>query len=96
MYPEGSGELEDGEDYSAWLRRRRLELLAFDARLAGVPPALLEALWEACSTHTGAPQQGARGVLPWDYGCGLAARWRDQVPLDADAPPVETSGRSAV
>jgi hypothetical protein len=25
----------------------RLEFLAFDARLAGVPPALLEALWEA-------------------------------------------------
>jgi hypothetical protein len=24
-----------------------LKLLAFDARLAGVPPALLEALWEA-------------------------------------------------
>ena len=25
----------------------RLELLAFDARLAGVSPTLLEALWEA-------------------------------------------------
>jgi hypothetical protein len=27
--------------------RDRLELLAFDARLAGVPPGLVEALWEA-------------------------------------------------
>jgi hypothetical protein len=27
--------------------RDRLELLAFEARLAGVPPILLEALWEA-------------------------------------------------
>jgi hypothetical protein len=34
------------EDYSAWPRRDRLELLAFDARLAGVPQALLEALWQ--------------------------------------------------
>jgi hypothetical protein len=29
------------------LRDRQLDLLAFDARLADVPPALLEALWEA-------------------------------------------------
>jgi hypothetical protein len=35
------------EDYSGWSLRERLELLAFDARLAGVPQALLEALWEA-------------------------------------------------
>ena len=35
------------EDYSGWPLRGRLELLAFDARLAGVPQALLEALWEA-------------------------------------------------
>jgi hypothetical protein len=27
--------------------RQRLELLAFDARLAAVPPTLLAALWEA-------------------------------------------------
>jgi hypothetical protein len=37
---------EQGEDYRGWPLRQRLELLAFDARLAGVPP-LLEALWEA-------------------------------------------------
>jgi len=29
------------------LRDRLLDLLAFDARLADMPPALLEALWEA-------------------------------------------------
>jgi hypothetical protein len=32
--------------YSGWPLRRRLELLAFDARLTDVPPGLLEALWE--------------------------------------------------
>ena len=36
-----------GENYRVWPLRQRLELLAFDARLAGVPKALLEALWEA-------------------------------------------------
>jgi hypothetical protein len=35
------------EDYRGWSLRSRLELLAFDARLTGTPPALLEALWEA-------------------------------------------------
>jgi hypothetical protein len=34
------------EHYRGWLLRDRLEFLGFDARLAGVPPALLEALWE--------------------------------------------------
>lgn len=38
---------EQGEDYRGWPLRRRLELLAFDARLAGVSQALLESLWEA-------------------------------------------------
>jgi hypothetical protein len=33
--------------YAGLSVRDRPELLAFDARLAGVPPALLEALWEA-------------------------------------------------
>ena len=42
----GEGD-KQGEDYRGWPLRQRLELLAFDARLAGVPPALLEALWEA-------------------------------------------------
>jgi hypothetical protein len=37
---------ERGEDYRGWPLRQRLELLAFDARLAGVPQVLLEALWE--------------------------------------------------
>jgi hypothetical protein len=36
-----------GEDHSGWPLRQRLELLAFDARLAGVPQALLAALCEA-------------------------------------------------
>jgi hypothetical protein len=34
-------------DYRGWPLRQRLELLAFDARLAGVPQALLASLWEA-------------------------------------------------
>lgn len=37
---------QEGEDYRGWPLRQRPELLAFDARLAGVPPALLEAVWE--------------------------------------------------
>ena len=44
--PVGPGEGPD-QDYFGWPLRDRLELLAFDARLAGVPQALLEALWEA-------------------------------------------------
>jgi hypothetical protein len=40
-------EAREVEDYSGWPLRDRLGLLAFDARLAGVPQALLEALWEA-------------------------------------------------
>jgi hypothetical protein len=35
------------EDYSGWSLRDRLELLAFEARLAGLPLALVTALWEA-------------------------------------------------
>ena len=38
------------EDYSGWPLPAKLELLAFDARLAGAPQALLEALWEAIDT----------------------------------------------
>jgi hypothetical protein len=34
-------------DYSGWSLRDRLELLAFDARLAGAPQVLIAALWEA-------------------------------------------------
>jgi hypothetical protein len=40
----GAGEV---EDYIGWPLQDRLELLAFDARLTGPPPGLLEALWEA-------------------------------------------------
>ena len=48
MYLDPAGAREGLEEaYSGWSLRDRLELLAFDARLAGVPPALLEALWEA-------------------------------------------------
>jgi hypothetical protein len=39
-------------DYSGWPLRNRLELLAFDARLAGVPQELLEALWEVIDQTT--------------------------------------------
>jgi hypothetical protein len=35
------------EAYCGWTLHDRLELLAFDAQLAGVPQALLEAFWEA-------------------------------------------------
>jgi hypothetical protein len=47
--PAKQGGLDDcmvDEHYRGWLLRDRLEFLGFDARLAGVPPALLEALWE--------------------------------------------------
>jgi hypothetical protein len=43
--PAGPGE-DPREDYPGWTLRDRLELLAFDARLTGVP-VLLEALWKA-------------------------------------------------
>jgi hypothetical protein len=42
------------EEYRGWSLSDRLELLAFDARLAGVPPALLEALWDAIDQLPGA------------------------------------------
>jgi hypothetical protein len=35
------------EAYCGWTLHDRLELLAFDARLADVPAALIAALWEA-------------------------------------------------
>jgi hypothetical protein len=38
-----------------WTLRDRLELLAFDARLAGVPQTLLEALWEAIDAPPALP-----------------------------------------
>jgi hypothetical protein len=46
------------KDYRGWPLRQRLELLAFEARLAEVPPAyrvppaLLEALWEATNLRS--------------------------------------------
>ena len=43
----GAGVVKRLEDYRGWPLRQRLEVLAFDARLAGVPQGLLEALWEA-------------------------------------------------
>jgi hypothetical protein len=42
----GSVADERGEDYRGWPLAQRLELFAFDARLAEVPPALVEAVWE--------------------------------------------------
>jgi hypothetical protein len=57
---EGPGE-EPEEDYSGWPLRDRLELLAFDARLAGVPAALIAALWHAMDlldSHPSAPAWG--------------------------------------
>ncbi|MFL5493786.1 MAG: hypothetical protein ACJ8DC_05295 [Gemmatimonadales bacterium] len=38
----GTGVVKRLEDYSGWPLRDRLELLAFGARLAGVPAALLD------------------------------------------------------
>jgi hypothetical protein len=43
-----------GEDYRGWPLRDRLKLLAFDGRLAGVPQALMEAIWEAIDRLSGA------------------------------------------
>jgi hypothetical protein len=41
---QGSSSDQRGEDYRGWPRRQRPELLAFDARLSGAPPTLLDAL----------------------------------------------------
>jgi hypothetical protein len=49
-------------DYRGWPLRQRLELLAFDARLAGVPPALLAALWLAID-EIGRPAQKKASLL---------------------------------
>ena len=46
------------EDYRGWPLSQRLEVLAFDARLAGVPAALLEALWEAIDQLLGQTKRG--------------------------------------
>jgi hypothetical protein len=50
-----------GEDYRGWPLRQRLELLAFDARLTGVPQSLLEALWELID-RLPTPDLGSRRV----------------------------------
>ena len=57
---QGSSSDQRGEDYRGSPLRQRLELLAFDARLAGVPQVLLAALWEAIDglAHAGEPQAG--------------------------------------
>jgi hypothetical protein len=62
------------EDYSGWPLPAKLELLAFDARLAGVPPALLSALWEAIDPLPGDHFDVMRTVAPlsaWRSGCLL-------------------------
>ncbi len=51
---------EQGEDYRGWPLAQRVELLAFDARLAEVPPALLEALWEAIDRLPSAQSEPCR------------------------------------
>lgn len=55
--PEGKADLKylhrRGRTAGSWPLRQRLELVAFDARLAGVPPALLEALWEVLDRLSG-------------------------------------------
>ena len=64
------------EDYRGWPLRDRLELLAFDARLAGVPQELLAALWEAIDRLTasgrdppprggGCPRQVPSAAMLW-------------------------------
>jgi hypothetical protein len=55
----GPGE-EPNEDYRGWPLRDRLELLAFDARLAGVPAALIAALWEAIDEVSRAARPGGQ------------------------------------
>ena len=63
MYLHTAGAEERPEEaYCGWTLRDRLELLAF-ARLVGVPPALLEALWEVIDAR--APTTGrAAGTAP--------------------------------
>ena len=53
------------ELYRCWPLRQRLERLAFDARLVGVPQALLEVLWEAVD--------GRRLRCLWRRVCALPA-----------------------
>jgi hypothetical protein len=60
---QGSSSDRRGEDYRGWPLRQRLELLAFDGRLAGVPWALREALWEAIDALPARPHR--RGAA-WD------------------------------
>jgi len=62
------------EDYSGWPLRQRLELLAFDARLVGVP----KRSWTRCgkrpASKGGSRQQSSPAVGP--------ALWNDQDPSD--------------
>jgi hypothetical protein len=82
MEQEGSRELENpGEDYSGWPLRQRLELLAFDARLPGVPQAPLEALREAldqlptgCKPERRGADDPDRGIRRFAGTVGLRGR----------------------
>ena len=68
---------EPKEDYSGWGLLDRLELLAFDARLAGVPQALLEAPPPALfSRLLGALRPTAReqGAVTWRDSVGVLVR----------------------
>jgi hypothetical protein len=49
-----------GEDYSGWPLRQRLELLASDATLGGVPQELVGALWEAIDRLNALPRLAGR------------------------------------
>jgi hypothetical protein len=62
--PGGPGE-EPAEDYSGCPLRDRLELLAFDARLAGVPQALVKTLWDVIDELREPETVGPLGVASW-------------------------------
>jgi hypothetical protein len=75
-----------GEDYRGWPLRQRLELLAFDARLSGVPQALLEALWEVIDRLPYAEMPLTEVIT---CGCRMRNRGRSRAPPDlelADVP----------
>jgi hypothetical protein len=56
------------EDYSGWSLRNRLEMLAFDARLAGVPLALVTAVWEVIDAQPLTSK--TRPTVAVDYAAG--------------------------
>ena len=65
---------EPKEDYSGWGLLDRLELLAFDARLAGVPQALLEPALFSRLLGALRPTAREQGAVTWRDSVGVLVR----------------------